>query len=117
MRITTLNEGGVRIVSLEGRMDLANSLKAESKLNDLLAEGATNIIIDLEKLEFMSSSGLRAIIFLQKKLSERGGKLVLANMSDTVENLFNLTRLYDLFVVRNSLSEALACFKEGGASK
>jgi len=110
MRITTLNEGGVRIVSLEGRMDLANSLKAETKLNELLADGETKIIIDLEKLEFMSSSGLRAIIFLEKKMGERGGKLVLANMSETVENLFRLTRLYDLFVVRKSLGEALACF-------
>lgn len=110
MRITTLNEGGVRIVSLEGRMDLANSLKAETKLNELLADGETKIIIDLEKLEFMSSSGLRAIIFLEKKMGERGGTLVLANMSETVENLFRLTRLYDLFVVRKSLGEALACF-------
>lgn len=112
MRITTLDEGGVRIVSLEGRMDLANSMKAESRLNEILGEGATKIIVDLEKLEFMSSSGLRAIISLEKKLGERGGKLVLASMSETVENLFNLTRLYDLFVVRKSLGEALAVFRE-----
>lgn len=112
MKITTLNQGGVRIVSLEGRMDLANAMKAESRLNEILGEGATQIILDLDKLEFMSSSGLRAIIFLEKRLSERGGKLVLANMSETVENLFNLTKLYDLFIIRKSLNEALAAFRE-----
>ncbi len=112
MRFTTLNEGGIRIISLEGRMDLANSMKAESMLNEILGEGVSRIILDLEKLEFMSSSGLRIIISVEKRLRERGGKLVLLNMSETVEKLFNLTRLYDLFIVRKSLSEALACFRE-----
>jgi anti-anti-sigma factor len=112
MRFTKLSEGEIQIIFLEGRMDLANSMKAESGLNEVLGEGVSKIIIDLEKLEFMSSSGLRTIISVEKRLRERGGKLVLANMSETVENLFNLTRLYDLFVVRKSLSEALACFKD-----
>ena len=112
MRFTKLSEGDIQIIFLEGRMDLANSMKTESKLNEVLGEGVLKIVIDLEKLEFMSSSGLRTIISVEKRLRERGGKLVLANMSETVENLFNLTRLYDLFVVRKSLSEALAWLRD-----
>ncbi len=110
MRLTTLSEGDVQILFLEGRMDLANSMKTETRLNEMLGEGVSKIVIDFEKLEYLSSSGLRAIISVEKKLKEKGGKLVLANMSETVENLFNITRLYDLFVIRKTLSEALACF-------
>jgi len=113
MALNVLNEGDIRIVFLEGRMDLAGSMKTETRLNDLLDEGAAKIVMDFEKLEYLSSSGLRAIISLEKKLRERGGKLVLANMSETVENLFNITLLYDLFAIRKSLSEALAAFREG----
>ncbi|MEN6465885.1 MAG: STAS domain-containing protein [Syntrophaceae bacterium] len=113
MKLTTLSEGDIQIIFLDGRMDLANSMKTESRLNEMLGEGVSKIIIDFEKLEYLSSSGLRAIISLEKKLKERGGKLVLASMSETVENLFNITRLYDLFAIRKSLSEALAVFREG----
>ncbi len=113
MRFTTLTEGDVQIIFLEGRMDLANSMKTESRLNEMLGEGVLKMIIDFEKLEYLSSSGLRVIIAVEKKLKDRDGKLVLSNMSPPVENLFNITRLYDLFTIRRSLSEALAYFRDG----
>lgn len=112
MRFATLKEGDIQIIFLEGRMDLANSMKAESRLNDVLAEGVSKIIIDFEKLEYLSSSGLRLIISVEKRLKERGGMLVLSSMSEPVANLFTITRLYDMFVVRNTLSEALSVFRD-----
>lgn len=66
MRFTTLTEGDVQIIFLEGRMDLANSMKTESRLNDMLGEGVLKMILDLEKLEYMSSSGLRVIIAVER---------------------------------------------------
>lgn len=111
MILKNLSEGDIQILVFEGRMDLASSMKTESRLNELLGEGASKIIMDFEKLEYLSSSGLRVIIALEKKMKERGGLLVLSNMSETVENLFNITRLYDLFKIRKTLNEALACFR------
>lgn len=113
MRFTTLTEGDVQIIFLEGRMDLANSMKTEARLNEMLGEGVLKMILDFEKLEYLSSSGLRVIIAVEKKLKDRDGKLVLSNMSQPVENLFNITRLYDLFTIRKTLSEALSYFRDG----
>lgn len=112
MKLTSLSEGDVQIIFLEGRMDLANSMKTEAKLNEMLEAGATRIVIDFEKLEYLSSSGLRVIISVEKRLKEKGGRLFLSSLSETVENLFSITRLYELFNIRKTLSEALAGLRE-----
>lgn len=110
MRFTYLDEGDIKIICLEGRMDLANAMKAESRLSEMLGEGAVKVIIDLEKLDYLSSSGLRLFISVEKKLRERNGRLVLSALSSPVENLLNITQLQDLFIIRKTLPEALEAF-------
>jgi anti-anti-sigma factor len=55
--------------------------------------GAVNVVIDFENVTYLSSSGFRPLLSLLRKVHERGGRLVLCNLTSEVEEIFAVTRL------------------------
>ena len=110
MRFNHITQGEIIIYYPEGRMDLANSLKVEAKLNEKLQAGFLKVVFDLENLECLSSSGLRVFISLIKKLKERGGRVVFCSLSRGVQNVIKMTQLDDVFEIYDSRSKALDSF-------
>jgi anti-anti-sigma factor len=92
--ITT--EDGLAVVTPRGELDVA----ATPQLEDALAEaadapGVQAIVIDLSQLEFMDSSGLRAIVLADQRLRGRGLRFALVPGGDPVHRVFELTRMTD----------------------
>lgn len=65
----------------------------KERLEELKAEGKTNIVVDLAKADFMDSSGIGTLIGALTTVRQAGGDLKLACMKDRIKNLFLLTRL------------------------
>lgn len=73
--------------------------------------GARRIVISFENVEYLDSSFLGALVAILKSLVPHGGKLVLVELNNDIQNLFELTRLDKIFTLKNSLETALKEFK------
>jgi anti-sigma B factor antagonist len=80
-------------VRLEGELDLSTAAAFHEAVLDLMETGWTSILVDLEGLTFMDSSGLRATFELDSEASRRGIALRLLGASAEVQRLFALTGL------------------------
>ncbi len=84
-------ENGKTQARVTGRLDTINSDEFEKKMAPLLEGGNPDIELDCSELEYISSSGLRLFLTLQKSVNARGGKLVIKNMNSQIKEIFNMT--------------------------
>ena len=84
-------ENGKTLARVTGRLDTINSDEFEKKMAPLLEGGNPDIELDCSELEYISSSGLRLFLTLQKSVNARGGKLVIKNMNNQIKEIFNMT--------------------------
>jgi anti-anti-sigma factor len=87
----TWNESGQ--LQLTGRFDASQEAKARTEL-DRIAE---SVVIDLSKLDYISSAGLGVLIHTHLRLSKEGKNLTLRNMNPHISNIFQLSGLVKLF--------------------
>jgi anti-sigma B factor antagonist len=109
--ITSRDAEDIKVVDIEGKLNTGASPDAEAFINDLIDEGATKILLNLEELDFISSTGLRVILATGKKLSEMGGKLVLCSPNHTVSDVFRMSGFNQMFSVLDTEAEALKNFQ------
>ncbi len=106
-----LNErlvGNVLVVSLQDdRLDAATAQPLKERLHQHALDGCTKLVLNLEQVQFMDSSGLTVIISTLKALSERGGQLVVAGVGNNLTSLFQLTRLDKVFQVYANAGQAV----------
>ncbi len=109
-KLKTRKEGEVRIIELEGRLDVHLSMEVESAVNEIIDSGDIYLIFDLEGVKYLSSSGLRIFIAALRKLNKLKGQLKLANLNESVKRIFKVVELIDLFDIYPSVEEALKSF-------
>ncbi|MGZ5006968.1 MAG: STAS domain-containing protein [Methylobacter sp.] len=91
----------------EQRVDAHNSGELKEAILHLIEQGEVKIIVQLEHVRFIDSSGLGALLSGYKNAATRSGKLALANMQQQVLSMFELTRLNRVFEIYADLDEAL----------
>lgn len=111
MSLKVEDQKGVKVVKLEGKLDVNLSISVESELEKFVEAGDLFMVFDLSGVEYLSSSGLRVFISIMRKLKEKNGKLVLACVPEIVKKIFKTVELEDLFEVYDSISEAVAACK------
>lgn len=95
MNITYTKEAGELKVCLEGRLDTTTAPELESFLVKNLAD-ATGLTLDCEKLEYISSAGLRVLLFAQKKMNN---VMRLTNVCELVMEVFEMTGFSEILVI------------------
>ena len=97
MTIEKHRQGTELTVVLEGRLDTVSAPDLDAVVkNELL--GVDTFILDLKKLQYTSSAGLRVILIAQKTMNKQG-KLILKNVSEAVMEVFEMTGLSDLLTI------------------
>jgi len=92
-------EDGALLIALEGELDTLSSPDFEDMLEPLLAQ-AQSVTIDFEKLEYISSAGLRVLLAAEQTMEEKGAERVrVVNMNSTVRNIFDITGFTDVLAV------------------
>ena len=107
IEITSRDENGATVVDIEGKMNTEASPDAEKYISALLDEGAIKILLNLEHLDFVASTGLRVILSTGKKLTKIGGKLMICNPNLTVMDVLKMSGFTTMFKVYESEEEAL----------
>lgn len=91
----------------EPRIDAHNSGELKNFLLQLIEQGQPQLIVQMEEVRFIDSSGLGALLSGHKNATTNAGKLVLAAVQKQVFSMFELTRLNRVFEIYTTLTEAL----------
>lgn len=108
MQITKLQERDVAILVIEGHLDTKTAKQAEDTINATIDGGASKLCVDFDKLEYISSVGLRVLLSTMKKLKKAGGKLHLCGMNPTVKEVFVISGFSSIFSIFDNRAAALA---------
>lgn len=103
---------GRDIVVLEpaGHLDAHTFEQFEEQIADLFASGRYKLIVDLSKVDYISSAGAGVFIGSLSEARENGGNIVLVNPTPNVEQVFDLLGLAQVFTMRGSVAEAMEFF-------
>jgi len=107
---TRQTEGGISVVAPTGRLDVAGAPALKDAIEDLTKNGAPKVVIDMEGVTFVDSTGLGSVIAALKRIRNRQGELRLAAPNQQVRVVLELTTLDKVFPYFATLEEALAGF-------
>ncbi len=106
--VNTRKVGDKLVVYLEGRLDVSVSNEIEEELARMIdQEGNNHIVLNMEKVEYMSSSGFRACIATLRKLNAKNGTMKLCSIRPQVKRIFDVIELTSLFEIFETEAEAL----------
>ena len=100
-------QGNAVIVSLGGEIDAASAPELNTKLTQTVNSGQTRVVINMEKLEYINSAGIRALLATAKLINAKSGKLVLVGLHGTVKQVLEISGLYSVFAIAATDAEAL----------
>jgi anti-sigma B factor antagonist len=101
---------GVDVVELDDAVDLYSVPELKKFCRDLIKKENKKIVLGMEKLKFIDSSGLGMLVNLSHECKQNGVGLKIANMSIEAERTFNLTKMQDNFEIYKTINEAIRSF-------
>lgn len=107
MKLEQQNFGTALLITVgEDRIDAAVAIQFKDGLRSLADGGPERVILDLQQVQFLDSSGLGAVVAAMKLLGP-GQTLELANLTPVVANVFRLTRMDRVFTIHDDADAAL----------
>jgi anti-sigma B factor antagonist len=107
MEITSKSTEKAIVLYVDGDLTTASSPEAEAEIMEILEGATTNVIINVELVNFIASTGLRIILALGKRLNGEGQKLVVCSMNATTKSVFQMSGFSKLFPIYETEEEAL----------
>lgn len=99
---------GIDIVALSGRLVMADVPEVRQRLLQIVEQGNGKLVLNLEGVGFMDSSGLSVLVSVFKAARLKDGEVVLLRLTPTVRSLIELTRLQQIFEIFDDEATALA---------
>lgn len=109
MNVTTLSEPNVTRVELEGSIDGKTAPQIREELSAALQQ-VQKVILDISRVDYLSSAGLRLLLLLYREITARNGKLVLVGVSPEIRTVMSHTGFLSFFTIADSSQEALHAF-------
>jgi anti-sigma B factor antagonist len=106
---------GKRIISLIGSLDTDTASQLEAKVDETIDDSVNIVIMDMRRLEFISSAGLRVIFKTKKFVDSHGGKFMLLNLQPQVRKVFEIIKALDgmnVFTSEEEMDEYLAAMQQ-----
>ncbi len=107
MEISTEKDKNCLVVSVSGKIDAVTSPDFEKNLTDLIVRGEKIFLLNLSALDYISSAGLRSILFTAKQLKAKEGKLFFSGLQGPVKDVFKISGFGSIFKIFNSKEDAL----------
>ncbi len=111
MDISTRSKSDVVILDISGEIDLYNAPEIKDVIAKLIEEKKYQIIINLEKVSYIDSSGIGALISSLSNLKRYQGGLKIINVAGSVRKVFELTKLTSFFEIFDAEADAIGAFK------
>jgi len=108
MEVTSKTKGEAIVIYLNGELTTTNSPEAQTEINEVLESAKCKlVVINVENVDFIASTGLRIILALGKKLEESGTELVVCSANPTNKSVFKMAGFSRLFKIFDTEEEAL----------
>ena len=104
MNVTVERDDNIKIVAIEGRLDVAGSDQARDAIINLIDNKP--MIVNMEKCDYVSSSGLRALIVIAKTAKSKGTKVIYAAAIDEVIDVLEMTGFLHMLNCVSTIAEA-----------
>ena len=98
----------VFVLEPKGRLDSANARSFEERVLGALDQGEKTLLIDFDKLDYISSAGLRVLLMGAKRLQQSGGKIALCALNPSIREVFEISGFLAIFAVHSDRAAALA---------
>jgi anti-sigma B factor antagonist len=111
VKINKREMGEVTVVELSGKLVLGDaSAQLRQVLRDLIDSGKKKIVLNLGQVGYIDSSGLGELVSGFTTVKNQGGQLKLANLTDKVNDLLTVTKLYTVFEIHTNENSAVQSF-------
>jgi anti-sigma B factor antagonist len=97
------------VLAVKGEVDVYSAPRLREKLVELVNQGNTQIIVDLEGVDFLDSTGLGVLVGGLKRLRSHDGDLILVCTQQRIMKVFEITGLTKVFSIHDSVEAAAAC--------
>jgi anti-sigma B factor antagonist len=108
LSLETRHTDDVTIVSVGGEIDVYTAPKLRDKVTELVGEGHYNLVIDMENVEFLDSTGLGVLVGGLKKVRSHDGSMEIVCNQDRLLKIFRITGLAKVFTIHDSEAAALS---------
>lgn len=102
---------GVYVVKVAGEVDVYTAPDFKAAINEAISQGARSLVIDLQDVGYMDSSGFGTLLGATKRIKPDGGTIHLAGCSEAIVRMLKITRLDSVFGVYPKLDDAIASAK------
>ena len=117
MTTSTRQVGGVTIVDISGRIVLGEESAALRDLvRDLLSKGHKKILFNLGDVDYIDSTGLGSLVSAFTSVRNQGGELKLFNLTNKVQGVLQITKLYTVFDILNDEAAGVKSFGQSTAA-
>lgn len=106
IKVETRTSGDWAVVDVEGEVDVFTAPKLREQIIGLLTDGKDRIVVNLEKVDFMDSTGLGVLVGGLKRVKEKEGSLALAGAHGTVLRVLSVTGLNSVFPLHETVEQA-----------
>lgn len=110
MKISSARQGSIMVVNVEGAIDGASTGAFEAELSGQIKAGNTRLVLELSKVDYIASAGLRSILATLKGCRQAGGDLRLAALAKDVGKVIEMAGMNTLIKVDASLEDSLKAF-------
>jgi anti-sigma B factor antagonist len=110
MNIAARTDGDIAVIKLQGRLDLTSACELKNASRKYYTANNCKLVLDLEKVDFINSSGLGALVSILKEVRNHNGSLKIARPGNYVREIFNITQLSRIFDICEDESQALKDF-------
>ncbi len=99
MNVQVASSGDFSIVSVEGRIDTTNANEFEKAMMSVVESGSSKIVLNCTGLSYISSSGLRIFLIVQKKMMATKGLLRICNLQPVIKEVFDISGFSTIFSI------------------
>jgi anti-sigma B factor antagonist len=111
-RIRSESRGDIAVFYLKGEIDLYTSPAIREELNKTIDRKKKKILISFKDVSYIDSSGLATLVELYQRAKKWKGNIVLVEMEDSVQGVFELSRLDKIFTILPAVEEGVSFFKK-----
>jgi anti-sigma B factor antagonist len=105
--LETSKHGDASVISLRGEIDVYTAPRLRQALIDLVEGGAKDIVVDMDRVDFLDSTGLGVLVGGLKRVKSNEGEMKLVVTQDRIMKIFDITGLAKVFPMFGSLDQAL----------
>jgi anti-sigma B factor antagonist len=106
MDVSFKTSENIVIITIEGSIDSKTAGVLQSQILGKVSE-TNNVLLDLYKVDFVSSAGLRVLLLIYRQIKSKNGKVILVGVSDEIRDVMSMTGFINFFRIADTIDSAL----------